>query len=677
MFLKKTKTSTKPENQRIISAALVTILILTIASCGIETSPVESSKSDYIVVGQGQYPRAETLIMVGRDAYSIPECFNPLFIAGWTEEGKGYRSLLYETFFQYNPYTGQYIPWLATGYEYANDFSYMDLFLRPGAKWSDGIEITSSDVVFTANLLQNNIEFIFASWVQQYILRVEAIDKYTARFVLKSPNRRIHLDLTSLEDFPEFEIVPEHIYSKVDVRTFMNAPPNTVGSGPYTPVETTVDTCVWKRRDDYWGIEVMGWVPQPKYIIATYPGAEDKVALAFQNNELDLGLLTYSVYAAAKAVNPLIQMWNRPGTNARCVLLNYARYPFNIPEVRWAFSYAYNRTRPVALGYGLIKTENLQWHPQYPLIQKYVKSSILAQHPFTYDPTKSIELLEDLGFTRGDDGIFVTPNGTRFSFEYLCLQVDPETNAMVEDLRKVGWEITPRAFSWGPYWSFMGTGQYDLCYYWASIPAMSSPYTWYRQFVTANWREVGVDIPEGRNRERYRNPEWDALIAEVSLLDDDSSRAIEIWDRLMEISLEDMMPSVPITWSLDLRVLNTKYWKNWPTSWNGTNAYGTPAPGVAHFLPVIFGIESVTLGKITVKDLMPTQPAINVTSIVDAINVVGDKVTNVKTTVDAMNTKVISLEGQVSGLSSILYVAVILSLVAVALSVVSLLRKRA
>ena len=47
------------------------------------------------------------------------------------------------------------IPWLATGYEYNDDFTELTVNLREGVKWSDGEPFNAEDVVFTIQMLKD------------------------------------------------------------------------------------------------------------------------------------------------------------------------------------------------------------------------------------------------------------------------------------------------------------------------------------------------------------------------------------------------------------------------------------------------------------------------------------------------------------------------------------------
>jgi len=94
-------------------------------------------------------------------------------------------------------------PSMATGFvpvttfKKQGDFFVNEVKILQGAKWSDGVEITAEDWAFTFNELNRKIAsgpdagkslalaLGFGSTIEDFIERVEAVDRYTVRFVLK------------------------------------------------------------------------------------------------------------------------------------------------------------------------------------------------------------------------------------------------------------------------------------------------------------------------------------------------------------------------------------------------------------------------------------------------------------------------------------------------------------
>ncbi len=95
-------------------------------------------------------------------------------------------SLIYQPLYLRDPDTLVLIPWLAADQpEFHPDTISYTVRLRP-AKWSDGSEVTSKDVAFTANLIKElKIPQYYSIW--KFVKKIEAPDKYTVTFYLKQP----------------------------------------------------------------------------------------------------------------------------------------------------------------------------------------------------------------------------------------------------------------------------------------------------------------------------------------------------------------------------------------------------------------------------------------------------------------------------------------------------------
>jgi peptide/nickel transport system substrate-binding protein len=95
-------------------------------------------------------------------------------------------SLVYQPLYLRDPDTLALTPWLATG---APQFeptttSYV-VRLKP-AKWSDGSEVTSADVAFTAQMIKEfKVPRYYSSW--KFIKKIETPNKHTVRFYLEEP----------------------------------------------------------------------------------------------------------------------------------------------------------------------------------------------------------------------------------------------------------------------------------------------------------------------------------------------------------------------------------------------------------------------------------------------------------------------------------------------------------
>ena len=115
------------------------------------------------------------------------------------------------------------IPWLATSYEYNDDFTELTVNLREGVKWSDGEPFNAEDVVFTIQMLKDNAPALTRSaavdagcrWRQRRSTTIPSNSPSTARAPI-----RVRPACMSKFDTGIYW-VPEHVFKDVeDVAAF-------------------------------------------------------------------------------------------------------------------------------------------------------------------------------------------------------------------------------------------------------------------------------------------------------------------------------------------------------------------------------------------------------------------------------------------------------------------------
>ena len=107
----------------------------------------------------------------------------------WLASDANSRKILtkiYQPLYQHHPETLELIPWLAADDpEYDEETVSYTVRLRD-ARWSDGTELTSSDVAFTAGVIKEfRIPRHYSRW--KFVTRIETPDDRTVRFFLKQP----------------------------------------------------------------------------------------------------------------------------------------------------------------------------------------------------------------------------------------------------------------------------------------------------------------------------------------------------------------------------------------------------------------------------------------------------------------------------------------------------------
>lgn len=137
---------------------------------------------------------------------------------------------------------------LADGVRVADDFSWAEFRLRPGAYWHDGEPVTVDDVIFTFNAIKAHGSATLRTSLAP-VDRVEKIGEREVRFTMvenavSDPNVPMTLGV--------LPIAPEHYWRDRDFSATTLEPP--LGSGPYRVADFEVGKRVtYERVKDYWG----------------------------------------------------------------------------------------------------------------------------------------------------------------------------------------------------------------------------------------------------------------------------------------------------------------------------------------------------------------------------------------------------------------------------------------
>ena len=111
---------------------------------------------------------------------------------------------------------------------YNDDFTEMTVKLRSGIYWSDGVEFTADDLVYTVQAQMDHPTMTWGSAFLGSVDSMEEPDKNTVVFKLKRPNSRFHANFTVR--WGACWIIPKHIFEKqADPSTYDFNPPISLG----------------------------------------------------------------------------------------------------------------------------------------------------------------------------------------------------------------------------------------------------------------------------------------------------------------------------------------------------------------------------------------------------------------------------------------------------------------
>lgn len=206
-----------------------------------------------VVVAALFVPQACTSVQTGSGSASAgmlriaqlqePASLDPLLLNGTV--GIESASLIYDYLLMIDD-RGQTVPGIATEVPtLANggisaDQRHITYHLRHGIKFSDGVELTADDVVFTASAVNNPKNLIQSRLGYDEIASIKARDRYTVDVALKRPYAPFLVLFCAPGNV--YPVMPKHILAKFSDINQIDFNSHPIGSGPYTVVE-------WRRGD--------------------------------------------------------------------------------------------------------------------------------------------------------------------------------------------------------------------------------------------------------------------------------------------------------------------------------------------------------------------------------------------------------------------------------------------
>ena len=296
-------------------------------------------------------PRQELFVADQIFRYSIPRNYN-FWIAGPHTPHR--NALMMTTLWYRDIESGQRIHGAAISDPiYNEDFTQMTVELRDNLYWSDGVQFTADDLIFTVETLIANPGLNAGGWgteLGRFVASVDKLSDFSVQFNLQQPNPRFH---TLFETrFNGLFMMPKHVFEAVeDPVTFTFENPVVLGS--YIPTQTD-PAGFWElytRRDD-WQRTVAGIVtgnPGPRYVLTIFYGDSARKAIAMMRGELDVFFdADFEAFETVLANTPTARSWYTEfpwvypnEDDSRSLAFNYEAEPlFQIRDVRRALALA-------------------------------------------------------------------------------------------------------------------------------------------------------------------------------------------------------------------------------------------------------------------------------------------------------------------------------------------------
>ena len=178
-------------------------------------------------------PRKETLIVENPEGTIKNAGWFNIWAINAGGQSTGLHQLGMDTFWYIDPQKGVDGVWdnsLASDKPIYNaDFTEMTVKLRKGIFWSDGVEFSADDVLYTIQTHMKTNGLRWSAPVQVNVADVSAPDDSTVVFKLKKPNSRFHALFTVR--WNAMWMMPKHVFEKAgDPLKFAFDPPVTLGA---------------------------------------------------------------------------------------------------------------------------------------------------------------------------------------------------------------------------------------------------------------------------------------------------------------------------------------------------------------------------------------------------------------------------------------------------------------
>ncbi len=460
----------------------------------------------------------------------------------------------------------EYIPSLATHWQVSEDRSTYRFRINPEARWSDGKEVTSADVIATWKLrtdptiLEPSGNVMYGKFEEPV-----AISRYIVEVKVKEESW-LNLMVFSVA----LKILPAHQISisgseYLDKYQF----DYTATTGPYMVPEDKIETgttITLVRRDDWWAEDNPAYdgrynIGQYKFMVIKDP------SLRFEKNkkgELDYFRINKAQWwaeevpkleAVQRGLLVPRKFYNDAPAGFAGLAINMKREPLNDVRVRKALQLLKDRKTLI---------EKLYFNEYEPLDTYFPgPNANPGNELLEYDPFAAVELLEEAGWTEIGDNGFRVKDGVelKIGLQYRSQLSERGLTVYQEACKQAGINLDLQLLTPAAAWKNVREKEYELSSMaWGAIVFPNPEGMWHSRFA---------DQKDNNNIAAFANAEVDALIDQYNREYDAAART-RIMHRIDEI-VYNQHPYVLEHYLPPQRVV---FW----------NKFGMPEWGVPRFL---------------------------------------------------------------------------------------------
>ncbi|GAA1978274.1 ABC transporter substrate-binding protein [Microbacterium pumilum] len=491
-------------------------------------------------------------------ATPINHNFNPFAVdtAVHATFGAIYEPLFFFNQLSSDPAAGM----IGDSYGFSEDGKTLTVKIKPDLEWNDGEPLTADDVVFT---------FGYGSNKSDKLVSAEATDDTTVVFTYTEPQfTSASLLLGSTW------IIPEHIWSGID-DYISETNPEPVGSGPYK---------VKSFSDAAYTVEANSYFRDGE------PAVKEVQYVGLDSNQSSQDLLTTGKldWVGQFIANPdpvtasgeIATMNNQqdPTTIITCANADLGcTGPQTDPAVRRAINLVIDRAAIAEKAFAGLPAASNPAFVLLPRDEQWLGDPANGESPQSPDVATAQSILEEAGYTKGDDG-FYGKDGTTIELDLFSpdgwTDYNDTAKLIAEEAATAGLRINARTVSDAEYWTPISNGDFQMALYGLTQSLVADPFTNYDQyFFGKSTAKVGESPVSGQNYSRYSNPDVDAAISAAAATEDEATKQAAYATIQDQITTD--VPYIPVVLNASQAFFNVKKFSGWPTE---SDLYANPLP---------------------------------------------------------------------------------------------------
>jgi len=543
---------------RVIAAALVGVLATaSLVACSSSSKPGAAGSTTVLTIGMPNGPQTEN---------------NNPYVGSSAGASLGYRWMIYEPLVMMNQARpadpGQ--PWLATKWEWSDNYTKLVLTVRDGVTFSDNTPMTAQDVAYSFQIIKDT----------------PALNSNALPFTdITAAGNQVTVTFGSSQFVNQAKVlttfvIPKHQWSTISdpSKDPMKSP---IGTGPYTIKTFTSQTVTLTRRATYW--QALPKIAELRYTSYTDNNAQ---TTALTNGACEWSFVFIPNYKAVyTSKDPEhLKLWFPPTLGIHGLWFNTTRKPFDNPVLRRAMSMVIDRDDIFNVGeagYFYPKVDNVTGIPT-PAGEPFIAAQYKGRNQGV-DVAGAKALLASAGFTL-DGATLKDPAGKAVTLTlsdpagWSDYQTDLEI--IRDNLKAIGIVANIDKANQDAWFKAVDEGNFDAVMHWTNGGA--TPYDLYQNLMDGKiLKPVGTGGVAG-NYGRFNSPQATAALEAYANGSDDSVRATAL-ATLQQIMVEQM-PMIPTSAANIGGEYSTRHWVGWP---GDGNSYAAGLPTQQNALEIV------------------------------------------------------------------------------------------